>query len=203
MNRNNFTEFANQLYSNQEIKNILCHLEERLGMNGNILLFCCFFAHKGCCHLSKKDLQNIINAISPWHNQIVLGLQKMHTTSDKISSHYEGYWSTWQKNIGVTIADTLLSAIQMEQIILTETIDRLPVDRSPAQKIADACKSLSNYSKELKKGIDQNDAQAIKQLLIHIFPDTDHSNLNTYWGNLSPYKRNSTSSHLQLSFDEL
>jgi hypothetical protein len=197
MNCNNFTEFARQLYTNPQIKNILCHLQERLGMNANILLFCCFFAHKGCCHLNKKDLQNIINAISPWHNQIVTGLQKMLIASNKINDQ------AWQKSIGVTIANSVLLAMQMEQTILTEIIDRLPIDRSPAQKIADACKSVSNYSKELKGGIDQDDAQAIKQLLIHIFPDTNHTNLNTYWGNLSINKRDFAFSHLQLSFDEL
>ena len=194
---NNFTEFAMQLHGHTQIKNILYYLQTKIGMNINVLLFCCWFAHKGCRHLSKKDLQTIINSISPWHNQIVTELQKMLVVSNKINN------PNWQKNVGSVILNSTHSAIQMEQIILTEIIDRLPVDRTPTQKIADACKSVSAYGKELKGGIDQEDAEAIKQLLMHVFPDTNHSNLNTYWGNLSLNKRNFAFSHLQLSFDEL
>jgi uncharacterized protein (TIGR02444 family) len=197
MNRNNFSEFANQIHSNLQMKNILYHLQERLGMNVNVLLFCCWFACRGCRHLSKKDLQNVINAISPWHDQIVASLQKMLMVSNKINN------SDWQKNISVMISDKILLAKQMEQVILAESIDRLPIERSSGQKIADACRSIATYSKELKIGMDQEDAEAIKRLLMHVFPDTDYTNLAAYWGSSLFNKRLPSFFYLQLPLNEL
>jgi uncharacterized protein (TIGR02444 family) len=197
MNHNNFSEFAEQIVNHPHMRTVLYHLQDRLGMNVNILLFCCWFAYKGCRHLSKKDLQSIANTISPWHNQIVTELQKMLVVSNRMNDQY------WQTNVGAMILNAELLANQMEQTMLAEIIDRPPINRTSTQKIADACKSVSAYSKELKGGFDQEDAEAIKQLLIHIFPDTDYANLTTYWGNSSINKRHEAFSHLQLPLSEM
>lgn len=195
--KNNFLQFINQLYDHQQIKNILRNLQERLKLNLNILLFCCWFARQGCRNLSKKELQNIINSIAPWHNQIIIALQKMYLDSKKVNNQ------AWQEHISSKITDTIFSAQQMEQVTIAETIARAPADRTSNQKIADACKSISAYCKELQIGLEQQDIEYIQQLLIYIFPDSNYDSLVSYWENFAGNKKQKAFSYLQPQLDEL
>jgi hypothetical protein len=193
---NNFLEFVKQINLNETIKNILQNLQQRLKINSNIFLFCCWFAKQGCRSLNKKELQSIITTITPWHNQIIIALQKMYLDSKKVNQQ------VWQENISNKILDMEVTAQQMEQIMIHEAIAKASTERTATQKIADACKSISGYCKELQIALDQQDTKEIKQLLIYIFPESNYDALTSYWGN-STLKHQKAFSYLQQQLEDL
>lgn len=192
-----FCTFVKQIASQNHTKSILLNLQQRLKLNINILLFCCWVAQTGHKQFNKKDIQNVSTAILPWHEQIVLALKKLRKylqqNTTKPISH----------KISNLILEKEIIANQIEQLILADTIMRPSYRRSITQKFTDACKNITVYCKESRAGMDQQDIETIKQLLSQIFPTIDHKQISAHWGtSLTKNKKHNVPSYTQFELDE-
>lgn len=176
MPMNPFCTFVKQLQAQPEVNNALLSLQQRLQLNINMLLFCCWIAEKGLKPLNKKELRDILAMIAPWHNQIVLALKKLRKRLPQQISK-----PTLHKISKLIIAKETL-ANQIEQMLLSDIMLKPVAKRTPEQRFADACKNITVYCKELPNGMDQQDTEAIKQLLCAIFPYIDAEQITAYWG---------------------
>ncbi|KPJ67405.1 MAG: hypothetical protein AMJ43_03865 [Coxiella sp. DG_40] len=191
-----FCTFVKQVALQNHIKNILLNLQQRLKLNINILLFCCWVAQTGRKQFNKKDIQNISTAITPWHEQIVLTLKKLRKylqQNTKPISH----------KISNIILEKEIIADQIEQLLLVDTIMRPSYRRSAIQKLIDACKNISVYCKESHHAMDQQDTELIKQLLSLVFPTLDRKQISTYWDtSFTKNKKHNLPSFTQFELDE-
>jgi uncharacterized protein (TIGR02444 family) len=171
-----FCTFIKQIQAQPLVNNALLSLQQRLQLNINVLLFCCWVAERGLKPLNKTELRNILAIISPWHNQIVLALKKLRKHLQQQVSK-----PTLYKISKLIIAKEKM-ANQIEQMILSDIMLKPVTNRTPDQKFTDACKNITVYCKELPAGMDQQDTEAIKQLLMSIFPYIDTEQITAYWG---------------------
>jgi len=97
-----------------------------------------------------------------------------------------------------------ITANKIEQLMLTEVSIRPSYPRTDSQKFVDACKNITTYCKELQTGMDQQDTEAIKQLLSLIFPTIDTNQIDTFWGtSFTKTKKYKIPEYSQLELDEL
>jgi uncharacterized protein (TIGR02444 family) len=171
-----FCTFIKQIQAQPLVNNALLSLQQRLQLNINVLLFCCWVAERGLKPLNKTELRNILAIISPWHNQIVLALKKLRKHLQQQVSK-----PTLYKISKLIIAKEKM-ANQIEQMILSDIMLKPVTNRTPDQRFTDACKNITVYCKELPAGMDQQDTEAIKQLLMSIFPYIDSEQITAYWG---------------------
>jgi uncharacterized protein (TIGR02444 family) len=192
-----FCIFVKQIASQNHTKSILLTLQQRLNLNINILLFCCWVAQTGRKQFNKKDIQNISLAILPWHEQVVAALKKLRIFLRQKTL----------KPINHKICEFILEkeiiANQIEQLMLTDAIMRPSYQRSITQKFTDACKNISTYCKESRAGMDQQDTEIIKQLLSLVFPTIDQKQISAYWGtSFTKNKKHNIPSYTQFELDE-
>jgi len=171
-----FCTFIEQIQAQPLVNNALLSLQQRLQLNINVLLFCCWVAERGLKPLNKTELRDILLIISPWHNQIVLALKKLRKHLSQQVSKPTLY------KISKLIMAKENAANQIEQMILSDIMLKPGANRTPEQRFADACKNITVYCKELPNGMDQQDTEAIKQLLTTIFPHIDTEQITAYWG---------------------
>lgn len=192
-----FCAFVKQITSHEYTKSILLTLQQRLNLNINILLFCCWVGQTGRKQFNKKDIQNISTAITPWHEQVIAALKKLRKLLRQKT----------QKPIDHNIYEFILEketiANQIEQLMLTDTIMRQSYQRSITQKFTDACKNVSIYCKESRAGMDQQDIEIIKQLLSLVFPTVGQEQISAYWGtSFIKNKKHKIPSYTQFELDE-
>ncbi len=193
-----FCTFVTQVQANKHIKNALVSLVQRLQLNTNILLFCCWIGETGRKQFTKKNMQDILSDILPWHNKIVLTLKKMRKSLEDRIRKPSDYTTT------KLILEQEITANKIEQLMLTEVSIRPSYPRTDSQKFVDACKNITTYCKELQTGMDQQDTEAIKQLLSLIFPTIDTNQIDTFWGtSFTKTKKYKIPEYSQLELDEL
>ncbi len=192
-----FCDFVKEVQSNQYIKNALVSLIQRLQLNPNILLFCCWIGKTGRKQFNKKYMQEILANVLPWHNNVVLKLKKMR--KDLATAQTPSYHT-----IGKLILEQEITANKIEQLMLTEISIRPVYQRTDAQKFVDACKNITTYCKELQVGMDQQDTEAVKRLLSVIFSGIDSKQIDTFWGtSFTKTKKYKIPEYSQLELDEL
>ncbi len=193
-----FCTFVKRLQAQPLVNNTLLSLQQRLQLNINVLLFCCWIAERGLKPLNKKELRDILAVISPWHNQIVLALKKLRKCLQQQVSK-----PTLHK-ISKLIIEKEITANHIEQMILNDIMLKSIAKRSPEQRFADACKNITVYCKELPNGMDHQDTEAIKQLLCAIFPYIDAEQITAYWGkSFNKSKNHNPFLYTQAELDDL
>jgi len=171
-----FCKFVKQVQAQNQVKNALIGLQQRLNLNVNILLFCCWTAQIGHKQMNKKDILDILAAISPWHEKIVLALKKLRKRAQQETT------KPTLRKISKLILEKEIAANQIEQKILCDIMIKPACKYSKTQKFITACKNITNYCKELRNGMDHQDTEAIKCLLSTIFPNIDTKQITAYWG---------------------
>lgn len=159
-----FWIFSLDVYRQKGIKEACLTLQDRCGININILLFCCWMAASGLGRLSRDELFVVMSAIQKWHGDITLGLRKLRVTLSKKNTK-----ESLKSLRKAVLADELL-AEQVEQMILANTLKYGKTSIAPAkERLADAKINLTTYIKLLNRLCSDADYQLISQVLAAAF----------------------------------
>lgn len=187
--------FIRETLATQEINATLLELKERLQLNINILLFCCWFAITGKKQLTKKETQETIAALESWNERILKPLKKLRST---IARHN----SEKLNAIATKISANEKLADKIEQLMLADRMIRPEFRRSLQQKFNDVCRNIATYCKELQITMTPKDTEAMKKLVLHLFPDINPEHIKETW-DTSPITQNNKPQYNQPAIDEL
>lgn len=160
-----FWEFSLHVYSKPSVKEACLALQNRCGMNVNILLFCNWLGITGRGQLSKSDLEKSIAAIDNWHRTFTVGLRNIRS---KLTS--PSYGKIPLQKFRQSLLSQELAAEHIEQLILAGTITK-PGNESLAvlRKLQDTIATLKAYIAIASHKFNDQDQQMVNQLLIEIF----------------------------------
>lgn len=162
-----FWRFSARLFEQKNLVRGLAMLEHEFGLNPNVLLFCCWFAHSGLGRLNKIDLQHLAAASSKWHECIVVRLthilQKLKNSNKK---KFLDFVAAFEAELKL--------ANHAEQLLLTEVeIKTSKHLRNNNLRLLDACKNVELYCKTQTYSINQTLYGALYPLIAISFPSID------------------------------
>src|SRR3990167_7370945 len=153
-----FQKFTVEAFNQPENQKILLALQKDYGINPNIFLFNCWVAQTGRGRLTKKQTYQVITAVYPWHEQVVLSL---HNICQMVLKQ-----SKLIKQLHEQIRAEEYTADIMEQLMIIESLPELIAKpRSLKQQINHCLKNLTTYAQELHIHFDNYDCNKICKLL--------------------------------------
>lgn len=165
---NVFWDFSIAFYRQEGAEAALLLLQKTFGFNVNVVLFCFWYAMAGQGGLSQKRVRHILTLVAPWHNKVVLPLRRLRDTLKAQAQEAED--DALRKSI-------LLEELRAEQVEQMMIYDDLWIDtpriKSPAQKVADICRSLASYCYLLRVKADDELVCAVNELLGLLLPQLD------------------------------
>lgn len=187
-----FWRFSLQLYDFEAVEKSLLFLQQRYGINVNIILYFCWVGANGQGRFSQGKVKTILEIISNWHSRVVLPLRRMR---QQLKNHCES-----AKEI---IFEEELSAEQAEQLMLADAfwfISR--TIKSPPQKVADISRSIVAYCTVMEVKIDEQFRRAMVEVLQLMYPMLLEGEIQTITEQvLQPQPRMAGSVGTQLSLD--
>lgn len=164
-----FWQFSIDLYRNRDVENACLSLQNRHGLNVNLILFCCWAASESYGRLEKNDFHKAFAAINRWHEMVTLELRKLRRMVKKMNMYHTSYQKALEDEI---------AAEHIEQLMLADTLLKHPHERrTSGQKVADAFSNVLLYLRLLQVDADDEDYAALYTLLTPIFPDIERSRM--------------------------
>jgi len=136
------------------IQQILSQLQAQTYLNGNVILYCIWFALSEQGRLRRPEFKKLQAALHPWHERVVMALQQL---ADQVNSLRSG--KQWV-NTEIEVAN------QFEQQMLSQA---LPVVKKARrihnQQLQDAGHNLVTYFKTMRLSVtDELRAETLKIL---------------------------------------
>lgn len=100
---NAFWDFSIEVYAGKSVSEACLALQDRHGLDINILLFCCFAASKART-LTREELGQIMTAVAPWRREVIGPLRQMRR------------WLTTQDCAPMDQANAIRSVIKMQEL---------------------------------------------------------------------------------------
>ena len=160
---NPFWDYSLEVYQRRNVAGPCMALQDRLQLDVNLLLFCCWTGAKGH-QLSEQQIREALAATEVWQGQVVAPLRRLRrllkTSLDLAPPKRQDFRDK--------LKDLELDAERVEQDILIETVPLSPAEERGAEV---AALNLSTYL--LVKGADLSDTDMAElgKLLDAVFPD--------------------------------
>ncbi len=160
---NPFWDFSLEVYQRRNVAGPCMALQDRLQLDINLLLFCCWTGERGH-QLSEQQVREALTATEVWQSQVVAPLRRLRrllkTSLDLAPERRQAFRDK--------LKDVELDAERVEQDILIETVPLSPGESRGAEV---AALNLSTYL--LVKGVDlgEGDLAQLGTLLDSVFPD--------------------------------
>jgi uncharacterized protein (TIGR02444 family) len=141
---NPFWDFSIKFYGQNPVSSSCLALQENVGADINILLYCCWIASEGAAAMEGAEFSEIISVIEPWQSKVVNGLRQIRRSIKKDPSLRFGSFSD---GLRVSIKNSELEAEKLEQMILYSSGQKIFSSKSiqPFDKVANAEVNLRTY----------------------------------------------------------
>ena len=156
----------------QQASGLLLALKERHEINTNLLLFCYWFTVNQQGLLSKTHIKQLLTAVHPWHQKIMMPLEKMcHQIKDSANIDL---WTL--EEVGYEDAIELLAmAEHFELQLVTDLIvKKTKKGRTTAvQTIIHTCLNIFSYCQAAHIFLDEMDYEHLSTIMLMIFPEVE------------------------------
>ena len=165
---NPFWEFSLEIYGREGVSAACLGLQDEIGADVNMLLFCCWTAAGGVC-LDDDKIRQALAAIKSWQTEIV---QPLRTLRRRLRQGFDGVAEAQSQALRRAIQAIEIDAEQLEQLRLVAAVPVKP-DTAPRgpDRAAEAAGNLMRYLTML--GVDRGDIpyQHLSVLLVACFPE--------------------------------
>jgi uncharacterized protein (TIGR02444 family) len=165
-----FWNFSLEVYSGEAVARSCIELQDRHGLDVNVLLFCCWIGASGRGRLQADELKRLSVKVGSWQRDIVMPLRAARrrlAAGENLPIAPEEAASALRRRI----ADAEIEAEHVEQLLLAETYaapgNR---DRPPKERLAACLANLGLYSAQLGIKVERRDRSAVAAILIACFP---------------------------------
>ncbi len=161
-------DFAIKLYNEKHVSDACLALQDRLGIDVNLLLFCNWVAASGREGLSRQEVEEAINASAQWQSNVVLPLRSLRrylkSPKDQIDARLAG-------DLRRVVADSELYSERLELQMLGKLTHRPATSSFAGQECADAAAdNLLLYMSRLTGELSERDRKDILIIWQAAFP---------------------------------
>jgi uncharacterized protein (TIGR02444 family) len=160
-----FWDFSLRVYGVPGVAPACLALQERHGIDVNVLLLCCWLGHSRAAAPTRADIARLVDAVADWHRDVVRPLRavrrRLKVPGPQISHDLAAALRTEVKRIE-------LDAEHIEQLALAAA---LPPGAAPsAPDAGHAVLALGFYLEILRVSLDETDRAHLSALLAAAFP---------------------------------
>ena len=172
-----FWEFSLKVYGNEGVPAAWIALQERRGIDVNLLLFCAWVGESGRGALSESNLDAASAATVAWNGDIVCAIRAVR---DCLKGGMPPIPKERSDILRKMILEIEVKCEHVEQIALTEAVP-LPVEpgRSLGQRGVDAVTNVAAYFRRHGFKPDGEDAEQVAVVLDPAFPDVGRAALES------------------------
>ncbi|MFO0995522.1 MAG: TIGR02444 family protein [Alphaproteobacteria bacterium] len=140
-----FWDFTLAIYGREGVSPAVIALQDKHGLDVDILLFCCWTGSTGRGALGAAEIARAKTVADPWQSQVVNALR---TIRRRIKDGFEGTPTGLPDALRKQILSQEIDAERLEQIMLEATVTVAPdVARAAEARAANAAASLAVYLK--------------------------------------------------------
>lgn len=169
--KSEFWDFTLQIYGKDGVSPAVIALQDKRGLDVDILLFCCFAAATGRGALSVADARAAKTVADPWQAQVVNAIRIVRR---KLKEGFAGTPAGLPEALRKEIFGQELAAERIEQMMLEAAVPRTAdAARAQAQRVADGAASLKAYLEASGVAPDAQDQAHLSTLLGAALGDAD------------------------------
>ena len=147
--QSDFWDFTLKIYGKEGVSPAVIALQDRHGLDVDILLFCCFLAATGKGRLDASDVSRARAVADPWQRDVVNAVRIVRL---KLKEGFQGTPAGLPETLRKEIFGQELAAERIEQMMLEAAVPRAAdAGKSPDARLADAAHNLAAYLKD--KGV--------------------------------------------------
>ena len=160
---NPFWAFSIKFYGESEVSSSCLALQDNVGADINILLYCCWIASQGALKIKAAEFVEIISVVQPWQSRVIGRLRDIRRS---MKQDKELILGTLSMGLRTSIKDIELEAEKLEQMILYKSGQKIFLDeRLPrSDRIINARINLSTYIEV----ISDNNSEVSNSLILTI-----------------------------------
>ena len=164
---NPFWDFSIDFYGRDGVEERLLLLQEKLHVDVNLVLYCCWAGYIGAPFLTESDVNNVLELIKAWQKNIV---QPLRALRSKLKNNFIIKQKFWSGEIRKKIKLAELDAERLEQLILYQEYS-LTGDRNiqMAEKCRRAKANVALYINCLNRKPNSKHLILIDELLARLF----------------------------------
>lgn len=167
--RHDFWDFSIRIYARPEVAQACLELQERHGLDVNVVLFCLWLGASGRGPLVGPELDQVLSAVADWHARAVRHLRALR-------KWLKGDLGAVPRERGDrfrnAVAGLEIDAEHIEQLVLAGALARTPKpDLEALDGARDAASSLAAYLGAIGASSSAADRAAAGLLLAAAFPE--------------------------------
>lgn len=171
-----FWRFSLAVYGTEGAGRACLDLQDRLGADVNLLLFCCWLGAARGRILSPDELGRLIKAVAPWRGNVVGPLRAVRRYLKQTGGADSGLLHEFMASLKAAVADNELLAERLEQRLLIVTLN-WPRDEQrerPANRRQRVQENLNGYIAAAGLDVTDDDRQAFDDLVAAACQDHDN-----------------------------
>lgn len=170
---NPFWDYSVRLYADAEVAGACLRLQERHGVDVNLVLLCLWAAASGRGSLAGQALARALDAAEIWHREVVRHLRALRK---RLKGDAAGAPRALAEGLRRAVAATEIDAEHVEQILLAASLSEPGSEReSPATRARQAAAGLGAYLRAIAAEVGEADHADAALLLGAAFPEVPRS----------------------------
>jgi uncharacterized protein (TIGR02444 family) len=158
-----FWDFSLGVYMTEGVGPACIALQDRHGVDVNVLLFCCWLGASGRGAAPPSELAKALAAVESWNREIVRGVRAVRQRLKGGMPPAPLELSEWLRR---GIAKIEVDLEHVEQLVLASSLDRQPDDSlDHERRAADAVANIAAYVAAIGARLDAGDARHLATIL--------------------------------------
>jgi len=138
-----FWEFSLRVYGTDAVAPACLDLQENLGVDVNVLLFCCWAGAVGGGRLGPDAIRDGLETVTPWHTHVVRGLRAVR---QRMKEGFKDLPPEKVEERRQNLLNLEIETERLEQHVLADTVSVTPDSGPPtAERVADAAANVADY----------------------------------------------------------
>lgn len=177
-----FWDFSLDVYQREGVGAACIELQERHGIDVNILLYCCWLGASGRGSIDADEAARLVAAADPWHQSVVRGLRAVRQV---MKGGIEPVPIELSDPLRRRIAKIEVDCEHVEQLVLAAAVER-PADETadPDRRAGDAVANIGRYFEAIGVRAGKRDNAPLLVILGTVFPAMGTERLESLCGSL-------------------
>ena len=165
---NPFWEFSIRVYAESGVAEACLALQNRLGADINVVLYCLWVAQKGCGRFTRPQLREFLDRVAAWRVDVIVPLR---TLRNRLKEGIGSVPADHSEIVRSTVKRAELDAEHAEQLFLASLMpENLNPNMQPEAAAMDAAENLAQYFSLLKVKSSERERAEVCSLLSAVFP---------------------------------
>ena len=158
-----FWDFSLEVYMAPGVGEACLELQERHGLDVNLLLFCLWVGASGRGVLEDAEVCGLMSAVGAWHEEVVRALRGVRT---RMKGGMPPAPDALAESLRQRVQKIEIDCEHTEQLMLAASIDRAADDsRPPGDRAADAAANAAGYFRGLGRAPADADRSCLAVML--------------------------------------